>query len=138
MTMFPCPHCSKGPFDTAIDLQLHQKEFHSADKAIVAMDVTNAGAITASHQPSIAPGGPTEDPASEPAPSTLRGKLPDDFPHRAELEGADTPLTTYAQVRNAIKKDPQGWFTDIKGIGDKSAPKIAEAVGASAEGDEEE
>lgn len=125
-----CPVCNKGPFDTVIDMQLHEREFHSADKAVAAMTVDNAGAITASHQP-VVQGAPAE-PAPEAA--TLRGKLPDDFPHRAELESAE--LTTYAKVRNAIKKDPEGWYSGISGIGQKTAPKIAEAVGAAQEGDE--
>jgi hypothetical protein len=47
-------------------------------------------------------------------------------------------LTTYAQVRNAIKKDPEGWYGEIEGIGGATAVKIAESVGAGQEGDEEE
>jgi hypothetical protein len=74
--------------------------------------------------------------SDSPDPSTLRGKLADSFPAKAKLEAAD--LTTYAQVRNAIKKDPEGWYGEIEGIGGATAVKIAEAVGASQEGDEEE
>lgn len=63
--------------------------------------------------------------------ASLRGKLADDFPGKEALEAAD--LGTYAKVRNAINKDPEGWYADVKGVGEKLSVKIAEAVGAETE-----
>jgi hypothetical protein len=132
--LFSCSFCAQGPFDTAIDLQLHQKEFHSADKSVAALTLGNSGAITGN--PQAAQQAVVEGAESEPSPSTLRGKLADDFPGKAKLEAGE--LTTYAQIRKAIKKDPEAWYKEIEGVGEATALKVAEAVGASQEGDEEE
>ena len=126
--MFPCPDCGKGPFDTAIDLRLHQKEFHSADKAVVGMDVNNTGAITAHHQPEVAV-------PETPEPNlSLRGALPDEFPHRQRL--VDAGLDTYGKLRKATAKGDT-WYEGVPGIGEKTAPSILEALAAKPEGEDE-
>jgi hypothetical protein len=61
-------------------------------------------------------------------PEDLKGKLPEDFPGHASLDAAG--IHTYAQLRKA------GDVTEVKGIGEATAVKIAEALAAL--GDESE
>lgn len=56
--------------------------------------------------------------------SELKGKLPDDFPHKSILEEAG--INTYAQARKAQEA---GW-ADVDGIGEARAAEIAEALGS--------
>ncbi|HKS27824.1 MAG TPA: hypothetical protein VJS44_08395 [Pyrinomonadaceae bacterium] len=70
----------------------------------------------------------SEDAEPETEGKSLRGKLPEDFPGQAALEAEG--VGTYAQARKRVK---DGTLTDIPGIGDATAAKIAEALG---EGDE--
>lgn len=53
----------------------------------------------------------------------LRGKLPDGFPGKSELEAAG--VTTYAQVKKL--RDGDG-LTSVAGIGDAKASQIEEAI----------
>lgn len=124
--MFLC-ECGKD-FDTAIDLSLHQREFHSGNK-VDALTVENAGAITASHQPAVA------EPAVEAVdPATLKGKLADDFPGKTALE--DAGYGTYAKVRKLVSGG-KGWNDEIPGIGEATALKIQESLAIQPESEEE-
>jgi hypothetical protein len=70
-------------------------------------------------------------------PAPPRGALADDFPGRASLVafGADT----YGKVRKLIATgtEDKPWYTDVKGIGEGTAPQV-EAAAAAAPADEEE
>jgi hypothetical protein len=59
-----------------------------------------------------------------------KGKLPEDFPGYTALEAEG--LTTYAKVRKQLDA-----ITDVPGIGDATAEKIREALGESAEDEED-
>lgn len=61
--------------------------------------------------------------AAEAKGTTLKGKLPSDFPGRAALESAG--VTTYAQVRKT--RDGDG-LTSVPGIGAATAAQIEEAI----------
>lgn len=61
------------------------------------------------------------DCGKSPVQAELKGALPDDFPGHAALAAAD--ITTYAQLRKADD------VTQIVGIGEATAKKIAEALG---------
>src|SRR5688572_2981109 len=56
--------------------------------------------------------------------TTLKGKLPEDFPGHTALEAAG--LTSYAKVRKQLDS-----LEEIEGIGPATADKIREAMGAS-------
>jgi hypothetical protein len=58
--------------------------------------------------------------------SELKGKLPEDFPGRRELEAADPPIHTYGQLRKAIKENVK-----VPGIGDAKQQQILERLGDS-------
>ena len=60
----------------------------------------------------------------------MRGPLPEDFPGHAAL--LDVGITTYAQVRKA------GDLTEIAGIGNATAAKIADELAKSGDAEEEE
>ena len=66
---------------------------------------------------------PVAEPEPEEPNHVKQGKLPEDFPAHAAL--ADAGIHTYAQVRKAIKAET---LTDIPGIGEATAAKIAEAM----------
>jgi hypothetical protein len=63
------------------------------------------------------------DESDESAGTALRGKLPDGFPGKAALEAEGH--TTYAKVRALHEK---GTLTDVPGIAEATAAKIAEAL----------
>lgn len=54
----------------------------------------------------------------------LKGKLPEDFPGRRELEAFDPPVHTYAQLRKLIKQDIK-----VPGIGDVTRAQIQARLG---------
>lgn len=63
----------------------------------------------------------------------LRGKLPEDFPGKAELEAFDPPIHTYGQLRRAIKDNVK-----VPGIGDAKQRQILERLGPSFLDDDDE
>jgi hypothetical protein len=67
---------------------------------------------------------PVEEEKPE-APEELKGKLPEDFPGHAAL--AEAGINTYGQLRKV------GDLTEVKGIGEATAAKIAEALVAEPE-----
>jgi hypothetical protein len=64
--------------------------------------------------------------------SELKGKLPEDFPGRKELEAFDPPIRTYAQLRRALEADVK-----VPGIGDITKQQIIERLGAVQPSEEE-
>lgn len=59
------------------------------------------------------------------ATASLRGPLPDDFPHRTHLEAAG--FGTYARARKLVAKG-EGWHKDVDGIGEKSFKAVEDAL----------
>lgn len=72
------------------------------------------------------------DGTTEETATTLRGKLPEDFPGHAALVKAG--ITSYGKVRAYMKT---GELTSIPGIGDATAAQIEEIMGASTSEDDE-
>src|SRR6185503_15787613 len=58
----------------------------------------------------------------------LKGRLPEDFPGKADLDAADPPIHTYKQLSKFADD-----YTKIPGIGPKTAEKIKERLAAAPE-----
>lgn len=78
----------------------------------------------------------TDEKTAPPEPNlSLRGTLPDGFPHAAKLREAG--LDTYGKVRAAVKKGDR-WYEGVQGIGEKTAPSVLEALAAKPEEEDED
>ena len=99
--------------DGAIRTQV--AEYDAAGNCVHQTDETVAASVL------VPPAAPPEQITEPEHPkSELKGKLPEDFPgHAALLEAG---IHTYAQLRKA------GELTEIPGIGEATAAKIAEAL----------
>jgi hypothetical protein len=73
---------------------------------------------------------PKDEPAGDVGAVEQKGKLPDGFPSKGELEAAG--ITTFTQLRKKIASGTEDapWYADITGVAEGKAGKIEEALAA--------